>query len=121
MKESHRVSRVEREIQQILAQYILRNITFPAGVLVTVTRVQSTKELRTAKVFLSFMGDDSVQEEAFEALEERRQLVQQHLNKSMHMKFVPRISFVVDKGLDHMLRIEGLLRDIEDSNGDEEE
>lgn len=120
MKESHRVSRVEREIQQILAQFILRSISFPPGVLATVTRVQSTKELRTAKIFMSFMGDEEAQAEAMEILEERKSLVQNHLNKSMHMKFVPRISFVLDKGLDHMLHIEGLLREV-GASGEEEE
>lgn len=114
MKESFRVTRVEKEIQQVLAEYLQRNVNFPSGVIFSITRVESTKELRTAKIFYSFLGDESKIERAQEVLDQQLHGAQKHLNKEMHMKFVPRISFILDKGLEHMMKIQGILHKVKD-------
>ena len=114
MKDGFRVTRVEKEIQQILAEYIQRQIIFPSGVLFSITRVESTKELRTAKVYYSLMGDESQYERSQEIITDSMYEIQKHLNKSMHMKFVPRVTFYFDEGLEHMMRIQGLLHNIKE-------
>lgn len=114
MKESFRVTRVEREVQHILAEYIQRQVNFPSGVLFSLTRVESNKELRTARVFYSLMGDESLQERAQEVLDQSIHHIQKHLNKSLHMKFSPRISFVFDTGLEHMNKIQNILNKVQD-------
>ena len=114
MKEGFRVTRVEKEIQQILAEYMQRQMHFPSGVLFSITRVESNKVLRTAKVYYSLMGDESLYERCEEILDESMYEIQKHLNKTMHMKFVPHISFVFDQGLEHMMKIQGQLQEIQD-------
>lgn len=114
MKEGFRVTRVEKELQQILAEYIQRNLTFPSGVIFSITRVQSTKELTTAKVFYSLLGNEDQFERCSEIIKESMYDIQKHLNKTMHMKFVPRVTFYFDEGLEHMMKIQGMLHNIKD-------
>lgn len=112
MKDGFRVQRVERELLQLISEYIIKKVPLPA--VTTVSRVESTEKLRTAKVFISVMGDDLAKEEALEIINDQLYDMQGYLNRKMHMKFVPRVSFYLDLGLEHMLKIQNILTEDEE-------
>jgi len=112
MSDGRRVQRVEKELQHIVANYLLRGFKRQLQGLVSVSRVESNPKLRTAKIYISVLGSDDQREASLEALSEGVREVQQHVNKQLQMKFVPRISFHLDTGMEKMLRVESLLREI---------
>ncbi len=112
MKDGHRVLRVEKELQHIVADYIVRRVSFGGG-LVAVSRVESTKELRTAKLYISVMGSEEQKERAMEILQDFLPDIQKHVNREMRMKFVPRLSLHLDRGLEHMMHVQDTLSEIE--------
>ena len=107
MKEGFRVQRVERELLELISEYFQKKLPLPA--MTTVTRVQSNEKLRTAVVFISVMGDDDQKEETLDMIKEDLYTMQGYLNRKMHMKFVPRVKFELDLGLDHMMKIQDML------------
>lgn len=112
MSESRRVQRIEKELQHIVANYLVRGFKEPLRGLVSVSRVESNPKLRTAKIFVSVFGNDEDREETILLLQENVYVIQQHVNKQMRMKFTPRISIVLDTGIEKYLKVEALLRDI---------
>jgi len=112
MGDGRRVQRIEKELQQLVANYLQRGFKGRLQGLVSVSRVESNTKLRTAKVYVSIMGSDDQRESSIETLNEYIRDVQQHLNKNLHMKFPPRISFQLDSGLERLLKVESLLREI---------
>lgn len=112
MSESRRVQRVERELREIVARYLLKGLSTPVPGLVSISRVQATKELRTAKVFVSVMGSEDEKEEAFAIVEDHIREIQKDVNSKLRMKFVPKIQLVLDKGFEHMMKVESLLHQI---------
>lgn len=118
MSESRRVQRVEKELQHIVANYLVRGFKGPLRGLVSVSRVESNPKLRTAKIFVSVFGNDEDRDETMLSLQENLHSIQQHVSKQMRMKFVPRISIVLDTGIEKYLKVEALLRDISLENKD---
>jgi ribosome-binding factor A len=116
VKESFRVQRVEKELQTLLSEYFAKNLRFSA--LTSVLRVESNKELRAAKVFVSVLGSDEQRETVMERLDQEVYTIQGFLNREMRMKYVPRIRFVLDKGLDHMAHVQDVISNLK---SDEEE
>jgi ribosome-binding factor A len=112
VSESRRVQRVEKELQHLVANYLLRGFKGQLRGLVSVSRVESNPKLRTAKVYVSILGSDDDRDFSLESLEENIRDIQQHVNKQLRMKFVPRLSIVLDTGLQKLLRVETLLREI---------
>jgi ribosome-binding factor A len=112
VNESRRVQKVERELQHIVATYILQGFKGRLHGLVTVSRVESNPKLRTAKVFVSVLGSEEDQKKSIQSLQDGIREIQQQVNKSVHMKFVPRISIVLDHGLERLLKVENLLNEI---------
>jgi ribosome-binding factor A len=112
MKESRRVQRVEKELQHIVAQYLIRGFKGQLFGLVSVSRVESNPKLRTAKVYVSVLGSEDDKHKTIESLQEWTQDIQNQVNRGLQMKFVPRISIVLDEGLERLLKVETALREI---------
>lgn len=112
MEVRRRVQRLERQLQQVVAEYLMRGFKASLRGLVSVTRVESNAKLRTAKVYVSILGSAEDQEYNMGCLRDHIFEVQKHVNKELHMKFVPRINFVLDEGLDRLLTVESKLRQI---------
>lgn len=78
-----------------LSKIIDREIDFPEGNLVTITKIAISEDGYYATVFLSILG--SSPEEALEILTKNIYHVQQMLNRRVRMRPVPRISFALDR------------------------
>ena len=86
---------------------------------VTVTGVETTPDLRHAKVYVSVLGKQPERDACMEALEHSRGYLQAKLNASLHMKRTPQLEFHYDSTLDNALHIQQLMRREEEVLGAE--
>jgi len=106
-----RLLKVNQLIKKELAQIILREIDFPKGVLVTITRVEASGNLIQAKVYVSVMPQDKAAE-VLKILIRAIYHLQQNLNKRLKMRPMPKIIFVEEKMTAEAARVEELLEKI---------
>ena len=106
-----RVLQVNQVIQRELSQIILREVEFHSGTLVTVTRVETSPNLKEAKFYISSIPDDQTPK-ILEILNKLIYQLQQGLNKRLNMKPVPRIRFIKEAKTKEAARIEELLEQI---------
>ena len=118
MSSSRRVQRVEKELRQIVAEYLLTRFKDPLPQGISVTRVDVAGDLRSAKVYIRFMNSEDPQEEALVALQKWAPEIQKHISRQLRMKFCPRLQFLKDEFLDNVLRVERLLKDVTSSEGE---
>lgn len=77
---------------------------------VTVTGVETTPDLRYAKVFVSVLGGEAEREATMRALKHSHGYLQACLNARLHMRRTPQLTFHYDATLDNALRIERLMK-----------
>ncbi len=66
---SRRLDRINHLLQQEIAELLTRELKDPRlGVMVSITGVETSPDLRTAKVFVSIYGSEAESEKALEAL-----------------------------------------------------
>ncbi len=106
-----RVQRVNQLIKKELSQIILKEVNFPPDVLVTVTRVETSRNLIQAKVYISVMPENETAN-VLQILDNLIYDLQQQLNKRLKMRPIPRIIFVKEKKTEEAGRIEELLEKI---------
>lgn len=104
-----RIQRVNQLLKREISQIFLREIEFPSGTLVTVTRVESSSNLIQAKVYVSCMPEERASE-ILRILNQRIYNIQQILNKRLEMRPIPRIKFLEEKETKEAGRIEELLK-----------
>lgn len=109
---SERIKRVNQLIKEEIANLLLKEVCFNKDILVTVQSVDTSKDLRYAKVRVSVMPFEK-SEEVIKILEKQTPRIQRELNKAIEIKFVPRIEFEIDKGEEKASRVEDILKEIE--------
>lgn len=111
-----RLTRVNELIKRELANYLQKFPPEAAGVLVSVTEVVTSVDLRNAAVSISIYGGTaSVREDVFKFLNSRRSDMQRVLARTLAFKHTPVLSFKPDHRLELGDRVLAML------NGDEAE
>ena len=106
-----RVDRVNALLQRELATLISEELRDPRIAFPTVTSVETTSDLKTAKVFVSVLGDDDAVTSSMRALNEARPYIRHEVGERTDLRFVPEIEFVSDTSAARAARISQLLRE----------
>ena len=82
-------------------------------------RVEIAPDLSTARVFVSpsIPGQEYVEKELVEPLQQSEPWLRQQLFKRMRIRRVPKLKFCIDKGKEHAKRIEHLLDEVKRRGG----
>jgi ribosome-binding factor A len=108
---TRRIQQINQLIQKELSQIILREIDFPLGVLVTLTRVETSIDLNQARAYISVVPEKQ-RESVLRVLNQRIYDLHQELNKRLKMKIVPKIKFIEEKETAKAGRIEEILEEL---------
>ncbi|MDI6883344.1 MAG: 30S ribosome-binding factor RbfA [Patescibacteria group bacterium] len=110
---SERLKKINALIKKELGKIILKEIDLPRTVLLTIIEVETSRDLRESKVFISVFPEKNSREILW-VLEREIYNLQQILNKSLRMRPVPKIKFLKDKKFKRAQEIDKILRKIED-------
>ncbi len=115
MKESLKTKRLSKIIQVALNEVfsnILKNELYPA--LVTITDVELSVDYGIAKIYISVMN--SSQNIVLDKLGTFKKDIRKHLGNKISNKIrkIPRVKFVIDDSLHKALRIQKLLKGLEE-------
>jgi len=106
-----RLLKVNESIKETLSSVITaEGLKDPRIGFVTVTGVETSADLRHAKVYVSVLGGKTERELTMKALEKSRGFLQAKINASLHMKRTPQLQFFYDETLDNALRIQRALK-----------
>lgn len=103
-----RLPRVNQLLKKELSSILSREIAFPDGCLVSVSRVEATPNLQQARIYITVFPADKKQE-VLDALQGRVYDIQQQINRRLKMRPVPRIEIRSDEGESKAQRIREIL------------
>lgn len=104
-----RMRRVNEAIREVVSGHISEDLSDPRIGFVTVTAVDTSPDLRSARVFVTVLGEQAEREEALAGLDSSRGYLQAQLASEVRMKRTPTLEFVYDESTDRGLRISQLL------------
>jgi ribosome-binding factor A len=113
MKEhSHRTERVADLIRQELGQLLERQVKDPRIGFVTVTRVEVTRDLRSARVAVTILGDEQQKKDSLQGLAAAQGFLRHELAQRLKLRHTPQMEFQIDQSLEAESRVEELLRQL---------
>ena len=110
---SSRMRRVDEAIREVAADTITKQIKDPRVGFVTVTDVQTTPDLSSARVHVSIFAAPSGPDECLEALNSAHGVVQRELARQLRMKRTPTVEFVIDTTPATAARLEEILEQVD--------
>jgi ribosome-binding factor A len=96
-------------IREELSEIFRKELKDPCIGFVTLTGVRMTRDLRTARVFISVMGSSDARESAREALSRATPFLRRALGKRLRLRHTPELLFVYDNTMEQGSRLDALL------------
>ncbi len=106
-----RMRRVNEVLREVIGQAVTVELNDPRLDMVAVTHVDATPDLRSAKVYVTALGDEEAREGALRALKSAHGILQSAINRETHMKRTPTLTFTYDEAVETGLRISALLEE----------
>jgi ribosome-binding factor A len=110
-----RMRRVNEAVREVLSGRIAEGLQDPRIGFVTVTAVETSPDLRHARVYVSVLGDERERGRTLEGLTSSHGLLQAAIAGELRMKRTPTLEFVYDESIDRGMRITELLDESEDA------
>ena len=106
-----RMRRVNESLHEVIALEVAR-LKDPGLGFVTITGVETSPDLRSARVFWSVLGEPGQREETQAALDRAAPRIQGAVGREVRLKYNPRLTFVYDESVERGARMDKLLHDI---------
>jgi ribosome-binding factor A len=119
MPSNRRTTRLNQLLREELARLIQTEIKDPRVESVTITRVEATRDMSYADVYVRTLTDAVPVDDAIAGLESAEGFVRRRLGRDLHLRRIPDFRFHADRALEHVQRIESLLEEALGESGDD--
>ena len=109
---SNRINRINEEIQKALAE-LLRTVKDPrvSGTMISITRVETTPDLRFAKVYVSFLEEDK-SKDALKGLDSAAGYLRRELGAALQLRHTPILQWALDDSITYGARMLKLINSL---------
>ena len=104
-----RMRRVDEAVREVLSGAITKQLKDPRVGFVTVTAVETSPDLRHARVYVSVLGEEPVRRRSMDGLQSAHGYLQKRVASELRLKNTPALQFVYDDSTDRGMRIAELL------------
>jgi ribosome-binding factor A len=109
----HRTDQVGAQVRAEIMDIIQRDLKDPRIGFVSITTVRMSPDLRSARVRVSVLGDESEQRASLSGLRSATGLIRHQLGRRLqNLKFSPELRFEIDPSIEYSVHISKRLREI---------
>lgn len=108
---TERMRRVNEALREVIASAIGAELSDPRIGFVTVTSVETSPDLRSARVFVSVLGSEGEKEQTLAGLASSHGILQASIAREMRLKRTPTLSFRYDDTPERGVRLQRLLEE----------
>ncbi len=121
-KNSIKNTRINGEVRRELSNLILNEIKDPRICPMTsVVEVEVAPDLKTAKAYISVLGDEQAQKDTLAGLKSAEGYIRRALAKSINLRNTPEIRFVMDQSIEYGVNMSKMIDDVNRNSRREED
>lgn len=110
---TRRTRQVGELLREELTDIIRREVKDPRIGFMSITTVDVTPDLRSARVYVSVLGTDDERTATLDALHSAAKFIRFHLKPRLRMRQIPDLDFRDDRSMEYAEKISATLREIE--------
>ena len=108
---TERMRRVNEAVREVLSEAV-GGLQDPRIGFVTITRVETSPDLRQARVFLSVLGSERKRERSLEGLASAHGVLQARIAEQLRMKRTPQLTFEYDPSVEYGVKMSKLIDEL---------
>ncbi len=121
-KNSVKNIRINSEVRKELGELIRNEIKDPrVSALTSVTEVEVAPDLKTAKVYISVLGDEEKQKSTLEGLKSAMPFLRSKLAKIINLRNTPELRFLLDTSIEYGAKMSELIDKVKAAENAEED
>lgn len=121
-KNSIKNTRINGEVQKVLSTLISREIKDPRiHPMTSVVAVEVAPDLKTARVYISVLGDEQSKEDTRKGLKSAASYMRGQLAKTLNLRNTPELTFIIDNSIEYGVNMSKLIDEVSRSSRHEEE
>ena len=107
---NRRMDRVNMLVRQEISRILAVEMNDPRlSSLISITEVRTSRDLRSAKVYFSVLGDEQQKQNTLAALESAGGFIHRTMKRNLKLKFAPFLSFQLDESIEQGTDMLGLI------------
>jgi len=111
---TQRTDRIDQILRQEIGQALEREVSDPRIGFVTVTDVETARDLSRAKVWVSIIGSAEERKETLSALRKAMPFIRHGLNSKIRLRRIPELDVRLDDSMERGTRVLQILSELED-------
>ena len=120
-KNSIKNTRINQEVQRVLGNLILLEVKDPRiAPMTSVSDVEVAPDLKSAKVFISVLGDENVKKDTIKGLKSAAAFLRSCLAKTLNLRNTPELRFCLDESLEYGMHMNELIESLHRSEEERE-
>lgn len=108
---SRRVAKASQAIKEVVSTTILFGLRDPRIKNVTVIAAEASADMRSAKVYVSVLGDAKAEALTLKGLESARGVLQAKIADRLETRYTPILTFAIDRGVKQSIETARILRE----------
>ncbi len=117
---SRRTDRINEQLREEISKLLTRQIKDPRlNAIISITRVVSSGDLRSARVYISVMGNQETKKTALAGIQSAASFLRRELRDRINMKHTPFLSYELDTSLDEADKLLRLMNQVKPDEPDE--
>lgn len=112
-KNSIKNTRINGEVKKELSNLISREIKDPRiHPMTSVVAVEVAPDLKTAKVYISVMGDEEAKNATYQGLKSAASFMRSQLAKTLNLRNTPELTFIIDNSIEYGVNMTRLIDEV---------
>lgn len=108
---SRRVAKASQAIKEVVSTTILFGLRDPRIKNVTVISAEASADMRSAKIYISVLGDAKAEALTLKGLESARGVLQAKIADRLETRYTPILTFAIDRGVKQSIETARILRE----------
>ncbi|HHU64314.1 MAG TPA: 30S ribosome-binding factor RbfA [Clostridiales bacterium] len=113
---TNRINRLNEELKREISEIIHKSVKDPRiPDFVSVTRVETSKDMKHAKVYISVLDNNADTKDLEAALKSATGFIKKEIAKGVKMRFIPELQFIMDHSIEYGMRMAKLIDDLKNA------
>ncbi len=105
-----RTLRISEEIKKIVSQLIMSELKDPGiAPFTTVTRVETTNDLRFANIYISILGENGNSKKTVAALNRAKGFIRRQIGSELNLRYTPEPIFKYDSSIEYSRKMSDII------------
>lgn len=108
-----RVNRISEEVRRVVSELIFNGLKDPRiGSMTTITRVDVTRDLRFAKIYVSVLGEEDVKLDTIKGLNSAKGFIRKEIGNRIELRYAPEPIFFLDESIENAIHMSKLIEEV---------